>query len=44
MKGNDRKKEKKKEKSDKSNKVLTDYQREKGSKQSEGLIIKPKQQ
>lgn len=42
MKGNDRKKEQKKEKSDKKSKVLTDYQREKANKQSDALVIKPK--
>jgi hypothetical protein len=42
MKGNDNKKEKKKEKSsDGKTKILTDYQREKNSKQDVVLSLKP---
>lgn len=41
MKGQETKKEKKKEKADKSNKVSSDYQKEKGSKQEKGLLKKP---
>lgn len=42
MKGNDSKKQKKKDKSDKNNKILTEYQREKASKQPDALVIKSK--
>lgn len=40
MNGKERKKEKKKDKSTKSDKILTDYQREKNSKSEKGLHIK----
>ena len=43
MKGKERKKEAKKEKSDKKTKVLTDYQREKQSKSDRGMSIIPKE-
>lgn len=43
MKGQERKKETKKEKSDKAgSKVLTDYQREKQSKSENKLFVMPK--
>lgn len=42
MKGNDRKKEKKKDASDKNNKVLTEYQREKARNQPDAFVIKTK--
>lgn len=41
MKGKETKKEKKKEKSGKSTKILTDYQQAKNSKQDKGLHINP---
>ena len=42
MQGKERKKEAKKEKSDKKTKMLTDYQREKQSKSDRGMSIIPK--
>lgn len=42
MKGKEKRKEVKKEKSENKAKVLTDYQREKQSKSESGLVIKPK--
>ena len=42
MKGKERKKEAKKEKSENKIKVLTDYQRERGSKSNQGMSIIPK--
>lgn len=42
MKGRERKKETKKEKSDNKTKVLTDYQREKQNKSDHGMSIIPK--
>ena len=42
MKGKERKKEAKKEKSENKIKVLTEYQRERGSKSNKGRSIIPK--
>lgn len=42
MKGQEKKREAKKDKLDKKIKVLTDYQREKQSKSDRGMIIIPK--
>ena len=42
MKGQEKKREAKKEKSDKKIKVLTDYQREKQSKSDKGMSIIPR--
>ena len=42
MKGQEKKREAKKDKSDKKIKILTDYQREKQSKSDRGMIIIPK--
>lgn len=42
MKGQEKKKEVKKEKSDKTNKVLSDYQRDKKSKSDKGMGGIPK--
>lgn len=42
MKGQERKKEVKKEKSDKAGKALSDYQREKSSKSDKGMGTLPK--